>query len=382
MKIAVVHDYFTQLGGAERLVGEIYRMLPDPTLFATVAFANCVPNQLTDVKIHTSWLQKLPSIEKYYRLYFLLYPFGVRALNLSEYDLVVSSSSGYAKGVQVGRNAVHVCYCHTPMRWVWSFDTYSQRESYALSQRAVLAVLLRGLKAWDDEAARQPDHFVANSKVVAERIQRAYGRSAEIIHPPIQVDRFRPSAEREDFYLVVSRLVSYKRIDIAVRACSERGKQLIVAGEGPDRKALEMIAGPSVRFVGRVSDAEVEYLGSRCRALLFPGEEDFGMAPLEIAAAGRPTIAYRAGGALETIVENDTGVFFDHQTPEALGDAIEQFERESWSPSILRRHAERFSVAVFQDRFRSFLSRIGAPVGETTSHELDHTVAAIVGARA
>jgi glycosyltransferase involved in cell wall biosynthesis len=382
MKIAVVHDYFTQLGGAERLVGEIYRMLPDPTLFATVAFANCIPNQLTDVKVHTSWLQKLPSIEKYYRLYFLLYPFGVRALNLSEYDLVVSSSSGYAKGVQVGRNAVHVCYCHTPMRWVWSFDKYSQRESFALSQRAVLATLLRGLKAWDEEASRQPDHFIANSRVVAERIQRAYGRSAEIIHPPIQVDRFRPSAEREDFYLVVSRLVSYKRIDIAVRACSERGKKLIVAGEGPDRKALEMIAGPSVRFLGRVSDAEVEYLGSRCQALLFPGEEDFGMAPLEIAAAGRPTIAYRAGGALETIVEDSTGVFFDDQTPEALGDAIERFERQSWSPSVLRRHAEGFSVAVFQDRFRSFLSRIGTPVGEPTTHEVDRTITAIVGAGA
>jgi glycosyltransferase involved in cell wall biosynthesis len=243
-------------------------------------------------------------------------------------------------------------------------------------------MLIRGLKAWDEEASRQPDHFIANSKLVAERIQRTYGRSAEIIHPPIQVDRFHPSAEREDFYLVLSRLVSYKRIDIAVRACSERGKTLLVAGEGPDRKALEMLAGPSVRFLGRVSDTDVAYLASRCRALLFPGEEDFGMTPLEIAAAGRPTIAYRAGGALETIVEDSTGVFFDHQTPEALGEAIERFERQSWSPSVLRRHAERFSVEVFQDRFRSFLSRIGTPVGEPMSRDLDRTIAVIVGAGA
>src|SRR5258707_1074938 len=168
MKIAVVHDYFTQLGGAERLVGEIYRMLPDPTVFTTVAFPKCIPSQLTDAKIHTSWLQKLPSIERYYRLYFLLYPLGVSALNLLEYDLVVSSSSGYAKGVQVGRDAVHVCYCHTPMRWVWSFDKYSSRESFAPSQRPLLTMLIRGLKAWDEEASRQPDHFIANSRLVAE----------------------------------------------------------------------------------------------------------------------------------------------------------------------------------------------------------------------
>jgi glycosyltransferase involved in cell wall biosynthesis len=363
MRIAVVHDYFTQLGGAEKVAEELYRMLPNPALFATVAFSKCMPDLLKEVPIHTSWIQNAPKIEKYYRLYFLLYPFAVSSLDLSRYDLVLSSSSGYAKGVHTSRDAVHVCYCHTPMRWTWRFDKYAARESFGLAQRTLLPVLIRGLRLWDEASSRQPDHFVANSKVVAQRIRQAYGRSAEVIHPPIDIDRFHPSDEQEDYYVVLARLASYKRIDLAVQACSELGKKLFVIGDGPDRLRLEAGAGPSVKFLGRASDRDVEYLVSRCRALLFPGEEDFGMAPLEVAAAGRPTIAYRAGGAVETILESITGMFFDEQTPEALGNAIEQFERREWPTEILRRHSEGFSVQVFQDRFRSFLNRIGAPVG-------------------
>jgi len=366
MKIAVVHDYFTQLGGAEKVAEELYRMLPNPSLFATVAFPKCMPDLLKEVAVHTSWIQNAPKIEQHYRLYFLLYPLAVSSLDLSGYDLVLSSSSGYAKGVHTSRDAVHVCYCHTPMRWTWSFDKYAARESFGFTQRTLLPVLIRGLRLWDETSSRQPDHFVANSKVVAQRIRRAYGRSAEVIHPPIDIDRFHPSDEQEDYYVVLARLVSYKRIDLAVQACSKLGKKLFVIGDGPDRLRLEAAAGPSVKFLGRTSDRDVEYLVSRCRALLFPGEEDFGMAPLEVAAAGRPTIAYRAGGAVETILENVTGMFFDEQTPEALGNAIEQFERREWPAEILRRHSEGFSVQVFQDRFRTFLKRIGAPVGKST----------------
>jgi glycosyltransferase involved in cell wall biosynthesis len=362
MRIAVVHDYFTQLGGAEKVADELYRMLPNSSLFATVAFPKCMPDLLKEVPVHTSWIQNAPKIEKYYRLYFLLYPFAVSSLDLSGYDLVLSSSSGYAKGVHTSRDAVHVCYCHTPMSWSWSFDKYAARESFGFAQRALLPVLIRGLRLWDEASSRQPDHFVANSKVVAQRIRRAYGRSAEVIHPPIDIDRFHPSDEQEDYYVVLARLVSYKRIDLAVQACSKLGKKLFVIGDGPDRLRLEAGAGPSVKFLGRASDRDVEYLVSRCSALLFPGEEDFGMAPLEVAAAGRPTIAYRAGGAVETILENVTGMFFDEQTPEALGNAIEKFERQEWPTEILRRHSEGFSVQVFQDRFRTFLNRIGAPV--------------------
>jgi glycosyltransferase involved in cell wall biosynthesis len=382
MRIAVVHDYFTQLGGAEKVAEELYCMLPSPSLFATVALPDCMPPRLQDIRVETSWMQNLPKIKDYYRLYFVLYPFAVGSMDLSAYDLVVSSSSGYAKGVRTAPDAIHVCYCHTPMRWAWSYQSYAKRESFGLSQRALLPMFIRGLRRWDEEASRQPDHFVANSKAVAERIRRAYHRSAEVIHPPIETERFRPSNRREDYYLVLSRLVSYKRIDLAVKACTQRRKKLVVIGDGPDRSSLEAMAGPSVSFLGRASDDQVAYHAARCRALLFPGEEDFGMAPVEVAAAGRPTIAYRAGGALETIVENVTGLFFDHQTPEALGDAIETFERQEWSPGALRQHSKTFGVPVFQDRFRSFLERIGAPLDAVDDAPSAHGIAALAGAHA
>ncbi len=362
-RTAVVHDYFTQLGGAEKVAEEIFCMIPDASMFATVALPGCLPSRLRDIEIRTSWMQNLPKIENYYRLYFLLYPLAVGTMDLSHFDLVFSSSSGYVKGVRTAPDAMHICYCHTPMRWVWSFDQYSKQESYGIGQRTVLPWLIRRLRHWDEGASRQPDHFVANSMVVAERIRRAYGRTAEVIHPPIDIDRFHLSdADSEDFYVVLSRLVSYKRIDLAVQACTELNKKLLVVGDGPDRQRLELRAGPSVKFLGRASDKDVEYYVSRCKALLFPGEEDFGMAPLELAAAGRPTIAFRAGGALETVVENVTGLFFDSQDAQSLMSAIERFERQSWSRFVLRKHAEGFSVEVFRDRFRNFMRRIGAPV--------------------
>ncbi|MGA2417289.1 MAG: glycosyltransferase [Candidatus Sulfotelmatobacter sp.] len=364
MRIALVHDYFTQLGGAEKVAEQLYGLLPDASLFATVALPSCMPGRLQDVPVKTSWMQNLPRMRDYYRLYVFLYPFAVGSLDLSRYDLVISSSSGYAKGVRTSPQAIHVCYCHTPMRWAWNYENYASRESFSLSQRTLLPLFIRGLQHWDRAASRQPDHFVANSRAVANRIRRVYQRSAEVVHPPIETERFQPSySQHENYYLVVSRLVPYKRIDLAVKACTQRGKRLLVIGDGPYRKSLEALAGPCVRFLGRASDEQVEYHVARCRALLFPGEEDFGIAPVEAAAAGRPTIAYRAGGALETIVENITGSFFERQTTECLGDAIEIFERQQWSTAALRQHAKAFSLQVFQERFRSFLERIDAPLG-------------------
>ncbi len=362
MRTAVVHDYFTQLGGAEIVAQELVRMLPTADLFSTVALSTCIPPGLKGVPLKTSWMQHLPRMKDLYRFYFLLYPLGVGSLDLSAYDLVVSSSSGYAKGVRTNRDAVHVCYCHTPMRWAWSFDSYSARESMGSFKRAVFPHLIGFLREWDRGASRQPDHFVANSKTVAARIERAYGRTAEVIHPPIDLNRFKPSTEQDDYYLVLSRLVSYKGIDVAVRACTELKRRLIVIGDGPDRERLTSFAGPTVSFLGRLSNAEVEHYASRCRALLFPGEEDFGMAPLEIAAAGRPTIAYRAGGAVETILEDVTGVFFDRQIPSEMAAAILRFEKLDWRADILTAHARGFGIDVFQSSFLRFLSRVGCPM--------------------
>lgn len=362
MKIAVVHDYFTQLGGAEKVAEELYNMFPSADLYATVALKNKMPESIRDVPVKTSWMQHLPGMATLYRLYFPLYPFGVSALDLSAYDLVVSSSSGYVKGVRVSPHAIHVCYCHTPMRWVWNFDGYSARESFSGGVRAILPAVIARLRAWDEAAARQPDHFIANSRTIAKQIERAYGRYAEVIPPPIDIDRFKMSFEQEDYYIVLARLVAYKRIDLAVEACTRLGRKLVVIGSGTAQEGLQKNAGPTVKFVGRISDPEVEHYVGRCRALIFPGEEDFGMAPVEVAAAGRPTIAFAKGGALETVIDGVTGVFFPEQTAESLMEAIDRFEQHTWSPSIIRLHAEGYGTAAFRERFVSFLKRVGAEV--------------------
>ncbi len=376
MQIAVVHDYFTQMGGAERVAEELARMLPSASVYTTVAMPELLPPGLSSRRVETSWMQHLPSIKRYYRIYFLLYPFAVRSLDLSPYDLVVSSSSGYAKGVRTSRDAIHVCYCHTPMRWAWSFASYSAQETASIARRLLLPPMMRALRKWDERASHYPDHFVANSKTVAARILRAYGRTAEVIHPPIDVNRFRPSPEQEDYYLVLARLISYKRIDLAIEACSRLGRRLLIIGDGPDRDRLMAKAGPTVQFLSRLSDAEVEHYAARCRALLFPGEEDFGMAPLELAAAGRPTIAFRAGGAVETILDGVTGIFFDRQEAGDLAEAIVRFERHEWSAKLLRSHAEGFSAEVFQARFRQFLARVGAPLDQDASQPFSAAAAA------
>jgi glycosyltransferase involved in cell wall biosynthesis len=298
MKIAVVHDYFTQMGGAEKVTEELVRLVPDATLFSTVALPDKMPSGLQGRPVVTSWMQHLPMLKKYYRLYFLLYPWAVSSLDVSDYSLVLSSSSGYAKGISTARDAIHICYCHTPMRWAWSFDSYSKREGFGSGRRFVLSHLVAALRGWDIGASRQPDHFIANSKMVAARILRAYNRVAEVIYPPIDIDRFHISTQLDDYYLVLSRLVSYKRIDLAVRACSSLGRKLLVIGDGPDLARLKALAGPTVIFAGRLPDSQVEYHAARCKALLFPGEEDFGMAPVEVAAAGRPSIALPASSSI------------------------------------------------------------------------------------
>jgi glycosyltransferase involved in cell wall biosynthesis len=362
LRVAVVHDYFTQHGGAENVAGELYNLVPQADMFATVALDKYVPACIPREKLQTSWMQNLPRLGDLYRLYFPLYPLGVQSLDLSRYDLVISSSSGYGKGVRTRSDALHVCYCHTPMRWIWRYDDYVSREKLAVSKRLLLPFALKGLKAWDIDAARQPDQYVANSRVVAQRIRDCYGREAIVIPPPINAGRFVLQPRQDDYYLVLARLVSYKRIDLAVSACNILGRRLVVIGGGPESDKLRALAGPTVTVLGHVSDTEATRYASECRALLFPGEEDFGMAPLELAAAGRPTIAYRGGGALETIVDGTTGIFFDEQDVPSLAEAILSFEKMTWDANVLRAHALRFDVSQFRRKFYDLLASLGFPV--------------------
>jgi glycosyltransferase involved in cell wall biosynthesis len=357
-RIALAHDYFIQMGGAERVAEALCEMFPGAPLYTTAALRERLPAALGKVELHTSWMQRLPAISRRNRQYFLLYPLAVEGLDLSRYDLVISSSAGYIKGLRTRRDAVHVCYCHAPMRWAWRYEDYAAREGFGRVAQTLLPALLWGLRKWDLRAARRPDYFVANSHVVAERIRECYGREAVVIPPPVDVHRFQPGVVQEDFYLALSRLVPYKRIDLAVEACTRLNRRLIVIGDGPDRRRLEALAGPSVRFLGRQPDRVVERCLSRCRALLFPGEEDFGLTPLEANAAGRPVIAYRAGGATETVVEGVTGLFFAQPTGDSLAAAIEEFEARAWHQPTLRRHAEGFDRAVFAARFTEFVQSV------------------------
>jgi glycosyltransferase involved in cell wall biosynthesis len=357
-KIALVHDYFVQMGGAERVAEAMHDSFPSAPVYTTVALPKGLPGGLRTADIRTSPMQRLPSLERRFRHYFMLYPFAVENFDLSEYDLIFSSSSGYAKGVRRRRNAVHVCYCHTPMRWVWRYDDYVAREGFGGTVRAALPSLLWGLRKWDLRASRQPNYYIANSRLVAQRIKNIYGREAFVIPPPIDVQRFEMANEVGDYYLVLSRLMPYKRIDLAIEACKRANRRLIVIGDGPDRERLEKLADDRIEFLGRQPDSIVNYYAARCRALLFPGEEDFGMAPLEVNAAGRQVIAFRGGGAVETVVEGVTGVFFDQQNSLSLAQAIEEFEGLKWRQEDLRHHAEKFDRNVFAFRVLQFLGSV------------------------
>ena len=357
-RIALVHDYFVQMGGAERVAEAMHDSFPGAPIYTTVALQHRLPSRLRTADIRTSPMQHLPAMDRKFRHYFMLYPFAVENFDLSPYDLIFSSSSGYAKGVRRRRNAIHVCYCHTPMRWVWRYDDYVAREKFGTGIRSLLPLALWGLRKWDLRAAQQPNYYIANSRLVAERIRKIYKREAFVIPPPIEVNRFHMSNDIQDYYLVLSRLMPYKRIDLAIEACKRMNRRLIIIGDGPDRARLEKLGDDRIEFLGRQSDQIVNYYAARCRALLFPGEEDFGMAPLEANAAGRPVIAYRAGGAEETVVDGKTGVFFDSPNSLALSEAIEQFESMHWSQILLRRHAEKFDRNVFAFRVLQFLGSV------------------------
>jgi glycosyltransferase involved in cell wall biosynthesis len=361
-RIALFQDYLAQNGGAERVTEAIHQALPEAELHTTMAVPERISPYLRNLEPATTWMQSLPAKGKLYRHYFLLYPFAVESTRLEEFDLIVSSCCGYAKGVRRGENGVHVCYCHNPMRWVWRFPEYMQRERFSRPLKAALHWMVNGLKKWELRAATRPDYYIANSHIVARRLKDAFGVEATVIEPPIVTSRFWISREIDDYYLILSRLNAYKRIDLAVEACTRTGRQLLVIGDGPDRERLQSLSGPTVRFLGRQTDAAVNRYASRCRALIFPGEEDFGMAPLEVNAAGRPVVAYAAGGATETVIEGLNGVLFREQSVDSLIGGLENLESQGWDPASIRRNAQRYDIHVFHERLLDYLYQVSPAV--------------------
>jgi len=357
VRIAFVHDNYMQHGGAERVAEAIARIVPDADLFSTVVFPEKLSPYMKARRITDTVFRRIPGIRKYYRHFFFLYPLAARSLDLSEYDIVITSCCGFAKMVKTRKDALHICYCHTPTRWIWRFDDYAERESFPPPVRRLLKTIIAMFKRFDYRASRNPDFFLANSTTVAERILKFYGRESHILFPPVDCQRFAVSHRREPYYLIVSRLQSYKRIDLAIEACEQLGRRLIIIGDGPDRSRLESLCGPHTKLLGRLSDAEVAHHMSQCQAFLFPGEEDFGLTPLEANASGKPCIAYAKGGTLDTVIDGVTGVLFAEASSKSIAEAMVRSESVGWSPVLLRRHAERFDTEVFAENFAEFIYR-------------------------
>ncbi len=301
LRVAIVHDYLNQMGGAERVVAVFRQLFPEAPIYTTIVDEQKLLPELKSATIKTTWMQRIPGIQRYFKLFFWLYPMAVRSMKLDNYDLIISSSSAYAKGVKKPGHAVHVCYCHTPMRFAWDFDTYMNDVSAPGFAKKISKLTTGLLRRWDRRNSRDVDLLIANSTIVKQRIRNCYDMASDLIFPPVDVNRFQQTVPvkppEEDYFLIVSRLVSYKRIDLAVQACSAAGKKLIIIGGGPDKERLQAMAGSTVQFMGRLSDEEVTGYMANCKALLFPGIEDFGITPLEANACGRPVIAFRGGGA-------------------------------------------------------------------------------------
>lgn len=347
MKVAIVHDFLTQMGGAEKVVEVLHDMFPDAPVYTSVYDSAAMPTYYRTWDIHTTFLQWMPLKRRLHRLALMLYPIAFEGMDLSGFDLVISSSSAFAKGVVTLPDTLHVTYCHTPMRFAWMARGYMKNERAGRFLRGLLAPGLHYLRVWDAVATNRVDRFIANSRTVARRIEKFYRRECDIVHPPVDVQRFQISSEVEDYYLIASRCIPYKRIDLAIDAFTRLGRRLLVVGDGRQMKRLRARAGASVEFRGRVSDTELARLMSRAFAYVMPGEEDFGIAPVEANACGRPVIAYGAGGALDSQIDGVTGVLFGEQTIESLCAAVNRLDALALNPVAIREHAMRFSVESF-----------------------------------
>jgi len=356
MRIAIVHDYLNQFGGAERVVAALHELYPDAPIYTSIYDAKRMPANFQKMDIRTSFMQKLPFIFDIFKTYFPVYPFAFERFDLSEYDVILSSSSAFAKGVKKKKGQTHICYCHTPARFLWRYEDYFKRESIPNFMKNILPLALAPIGKWDLENSKHVDFFIANSETVALRIQKTYGRESVIINPPVESGYFKPSAVDQDYFLVVSRLNTYKRIDIVVEAFNKLDLPLKIIGDGPERRDLLAKSNPNIEFLGRQPDKELARHLAECRALVFPGEEDFGIVPLEAMASGRPVIAYKAGGALETVVDGETGIFFAEQSVNSLVQEIKRFQFLTFDKQRIRIHAEKFDKENFKRKIKGFVS--------------------------
>ncbi len=357
MKVALAHDYLNQYGGAERVLEQLHDLYPDAPIYTSMYAPNVMPAAYRSWDIRTSFMQKLPFVATRHQAYLMAYPIAFESFDLGAYDVVISNSSAFCKGVVTGPNTLHISYCLTPMRWVWRYRDYVDRERLGGVARTLLPPLIHYLRVWDAMASSRVDRYVAISSTVAARIRKYYRRDSEIIYPPVDTAQFPEYCPSGDYYMTAGRMTPYQRKDLIVDAFRDLGRPVKIVGDGRDRARLQARATPNVEFPGWVDDATLRDLYTHCRGYLFPGEEDFGIAPVEAQAAGKPVIAFAAGGALDTVIDGETGVHFARQTPGDLADAIRRFESLTFDPARIRQNARRFSAQVFRERFSNFVER-------------------------
>lgn len=356
MKVAIVHEWLTIYGGSERVTEIFHEIFPEAPIYCLVYDEETMPDRFKNYDIRPTFVQKLPFAKKKYKAYLPIMPRAYEELDLTEYDLVISSSSACAKGVITRSDAMHICYCHTPTRYLWEFY-YEYVKNMGKLKKIIISMFIHKLRIWDRLAADRVDKFVANSNYISGRIFKYYRKQSKVIFPPVNTHLYNISDINENYYLIVSRLVTYKRVDLAIEAFNKLNLPLIIVGDGPEAEKLKKMANSNIKFLGRLSDEEIRTYYSKCKAFVFPGEEDFGITPVEAQASGRPVIAYGKGGALDTVIDNKTGVFFYKQTVDSLITAIERFELNGveYTNNEIKAYSEKFSVDRFKEEFTNYL---------------------------
>lgn len=357
MKLALVHDWLNQVGGAEDVLDTLVKLYPTSPLYTSIYAPQLMPAHYQQWDIRTLWLDQMPAIHNHHQPYLPLYPLAWGGLDLSDYDVVLSNKSGFCHGLQHDAETLHICYCLAPTRYIWQLDAYIAREGLGTVAQMALRPLAAALRRWDYAAAQRVNHFIAISTEIQARIKTYYDRESVIIYPPVDTARFQPSSTIEDYYLIVSRLIPYKRIDLAVQAATKLGLPLKIGGKGRDMERLRAMAGPTVEFLGYVPDEQLPDLMARCKAFLFPGLEDFGITPVQAQAAGRPVIAYGGGGALDTVIPGKTGELFDEMTVESLAAILRNFDVKRYNSSEIRAHALQFDTAVFNQQITAYVEQ-------------------------
>lgn len=359
MKVALVHDFLVKLGGAERVLKAFMEMYPKADVFTLIYDEEKVGSVFPKERVKCSFLQKYPKfIRKRYQYLLHKFPRAIEEMDFEGYDLIISSNTAFSHGLISPVNAKHICYCHSPMRYAWDWTHEYRKEHNFKGAKALLwAWLLKRVRDWDKISSDRPDHYVANSQNVAGRIKKYYQKNSEVIYPPVDTSRFSPKSQNDDYFLIVSTLSPYKRVDLAVHLFNKIGRRLVIIGDGSERAYLESIAADNIDLLGYKDDAVVKEYMENCRAFIFPGEEDFGIAPVEAMACGKPVLAYAKGGALETVVAGETGEFFYEQSVESMEDGLARLlvlEPRLHHHNI-RKHSKKFSREIFEENFKKIV---------------------------